>query len=136
MTVLPVLGVGLVMKVIGVLFLLCAVALILIVLIQKGKGGGLSSAFGGGMAGGILGSKTGDVLTWVTIGLVSVLLLLALIMDKWYRPIVREQAETTTSLPATSPAPAPTPGADAGAATGGETAATPQGDVNTAPSGN
>ncbi|MHC4501052.1 MAG: preprotein translocase subunit SecG [Planctomycetota bacterium] len=77
MAVFSLLAVGFVMKVVGVLFVICAVALVLVVLIQKGRGGGLSAAFGGAMAGGILGSKTGDFLTWVTIVLVSVFLILA-----------------------------------------------------------
>jgi preprotein translocase subunit SecG len=74
------------MKLVGFLFALTCIALILIILVQKGKGGGLSSAFGGGMSGGVLGSKTGDFLTWVTIGLVGVFLLLAVVMAKFYRP--------------------------------------------------
>jgi preprotein translocase subunit SecG len=55
-------------------------------LIQKGKGGGLSAAFAGGMASGLLGSKTGDFLTWVTIVLVVIFLTLAGLMAKFYRP--------------------------------------------------
>ncbi len=93
MTVFPLLAVGFIdyiMPVIAVLFTICCVALILIILVQKGKGGGLSSAFGGGMAGGILGSKTGDFLTWVTIVLVGVFLTLALVMAKFYKPAVSE----------------------------------------------
>ena len=66
------------------LFVLCCLTLILIILIQKGRGGGLSAAFGGG-AGSVLGSKTGDFLTWVTIVLVGVFLLLAVVMAKFYR---------------------------------------------------
>ena len=42
------------------------------------------------MAGGILGSKTGDFLTWVTIVLVGVFLTLALVMAKFYKPAVSE----------------------------------------------
>jgi len=76
------------MSVIAGLFLLCSIVLILVVLIQKGKGGGLSGAFAGGMASGILGSKTGDVLTWITIGVVSFFLLVAVVLDKWWRPTV------------------------------------------------
>jgi len=45
MTVFPLLAVSFIMNVIAVIFLICAVVLILIVLIQKGKGGGLGSAF-------------------------------------------------------------------------------------------
>ena len=75
-----------IMKVVAVLFVICCVALILIILIQKGKGGGLSAAFAGGMASGLLGSKTGDFLTWVTIVLVVIFLTLAGLMARFYRP--------------------------------------------------
>ena len=93
MTVFPLLAVGFIMKVVAVLFIVCCVALILIILIQKGRGGGLSGAFGGAMASGILGSKTGDFLTWVTIVLVGVFLTLAVVMAKFYRPDVSEFGE-------------------------------------------
>lgn len=55
MTVFPLLAVSFIMKVVAVLFLICAVSLILIILIQKGRGGGLGAAFGGGLASGLLG---------------------------------------------------------------------------------
>ena len=118
----PLLAAGLIMGVIAGIFLICSIVLILVVLIQKGKGGGLSSAFAGGMASGILGSKTGDVLTWITIGVVSFFLLVALVLDKWWRPTVagpRQQApapitstETGQTAPAGQPAtpPAEQPG--------------------------
>jgi len=86
MTVFPILAVSFIMNVVAVLFVICCVSLILIILIQKGRGGGLSAAFGGAMAGGILGSKTGDFLTWVTIVLVGVFLTLAIVMAKFYKP--------------------------------------------------
>ncbi len=89
MTVFPLLAVSaasFIMKIVAALFLFSAVALILIILIQKGRGGGLSAAFGGGIASGILGSKTGDFLTWVTIVLVGVFLTLAVVMAKCYKP--------------------------------------------------
>jgi preprotein translocase subunit SecG len=99
MIVFPLLAAGFIMKLIAVAFIICGVALILIVLIQKGKGGGLSAAFGGGMPTGLLGSKTGDFLTWMTIGLVSVFLFLAVLMAKFYRPSVSSygQDQQTTS---------------------------------------
>jgi len=86
MTVFPILAVSFIMNVVAVLFVICCVSLVLIILIQKGRGGGLSAAFGGAMAGGILGSKTGDFLTWVTIVLVGVFLTLAVVMGKFYKP--------------------------------------------------
>ena len=74
------------MNVVAVLFVICCVSLVLMILIQKGRGGGLSGAFGGAMAGGgVLGSKTGDFLTWVTIGLVGLFLTLAVVMAKFYK---------------------------------------------------
>ncbi len=93
MTVFPLLAVGFLMKVVAALFIVCCVSLILIILIQKGRGGGLSGAFGGAAASGILGSKTGDFLTWVTIVLVGVFLTLAVVMAKFYRPEVSEFGE-------------------------------------------
>jgi preprotein translocase subunit SecG len=98
-----VLAAGLIMSVIAGLFIICSIVLILVVLIQKGKGGGLSSAFAGGMASGILGSKTGDVLTWITIGLVSFFILVALVLNKWWRPLVSTDSPQQTPPPITSP---------------------------------
>jgi len=86
MTGFPLLAASFIMTVVAYLFIICCMALILIILIQKGRGGGLSAAFGGGMAGGILGSKTGDFLTWVTIVLVGVFLTLAVVMARFYKP--------------------------------------------------
>ncbi len=86
MTVFPILAVTFIMNVVAVLFVICCVSLVLIILIQKGRGGGLSGAFGGAMASGILGSKTGDFLTWVTIVLAGVFLTLAVVMAKFYKP--------------------------------------------------
>ncbi|MBL7154009.1 MAG: preprotein translocase subunit SecG [Phycisphaerae bacterium] len=90
MVAFPLLAVSPIMNVVAVLFVLCCVVLILVILIQKGRGGGLSAAFGGAGAGSILGSKTGDFLTWVTIILVGVFLLLAVVMGKFYRPGVSD----------------------------------------------
>ncbi|UCC99183.1 MAG: preprotein translocase subunit SecG [Phycisphaerales bacterium] len=83
---LPLLKISFFMSLVAVFFVLCCLVLILIILIQKGRGGGLSGAFGGGMASGILGSKTGDFLTWVTIVLAGVFLTLAVFMAKFYKP--------------------------------------------------
>lgn len=49
------------------LILVCGF-LMLIILIQRGRGGGLTGAFGGGGGGGgAFGAKTGDVFTWITV---------------------------------------------------------------------
>lgn len=81
------LKVSFIMHFVSVIWLINAVLLILIILIQKGKGGGLGGMLGGGGgAGGLLGSKTGDFLTWVTVGLCCLFILLTVVMAKGYRP--------------------------------------------------
>jgi preprotein translocase subunit SecG len=110
----PVLAAGFIMGILAGLFVIGSVVLILVVLIQKGKGGGLSGAFAGGMASGILGSKTGDVLTWITISVASLFVVLALVLDRWWRPSTAGPAPTTpapitssdTGRGADAPAPA------------------------------
>lgn len=69
----------------GVLFLVVCILLILIVLLQKGKGGGLSAAFGG-MGSSAFGTRTGDVFTWITIVLTGLFLLLAIGTSLALRP--------------------------------------------------
>ena len=91
----PVLAAGFIMSILAGVFVLGSVVLVLVVLIQKGKGGGLSGAFAGGMASGILGSKTGDVLTWVTISVASLFVVLALVLDKWWKPSTAGPASKT-----------------------------------------
>ena len=91
-----------------ILFVLVCVILILLVLIQKGRGGGLSSAFGGGGGNTAFGSKTGDVLTWATSIVFGVFLLLAiaitLLADK------KNQERGGGTPPAQAPTtPTPTP---------------------------
>jgi len=80
------------------LFILVCAALILIILLQKGRGGGLGAAFGGGGAGSLLGTKTGDFLTWVTITLVAGFLVLAVLMGKYMRG-----SESSSELSAPTP---------------------------------
>ena len=62
------------------LFIVC-LFLILLVLIQKGRGGGLSNAFGGGGGNTAFGSKTGDVLTWTTSVVFGIFMLLAVALN-------------------------------------------------------
>src|SRR5881394_2963078 len=87
--------------VIDILFILLSLFLILLVLIQKGRGGGLSSAFGGGAGGHTaFGSKTGDVLTWATSIVFGVFLLLAVAANLVFSKVNKEAnptAETTTT---------------------------------------
>src|SRR3978361_1024270 len=63
------------------LFVTMCVFMILLILIQKGRGGGLAGAFGGAGGNTAFGSKTGDVLTWATSIVFGVFLLLAVAMN-------------------------------------------------------
>jgi len=83
---LPLASVPFIMKIVGLLWVFIALALILMILVQKGRGGGIGGAFGGAGAGSLLGTKTGDFLTWVTISLVVLFLVLAVLMVKFYKP--------------------------------------------------
>src|SRR6266480_2274313 len=65
------------------LVLIVGIFLILLILIQKGRGGGLASAFGGAGGNTAFGSKTGDVLTWTTSVVFGVFLLLAVALNKF-----------------------------------------------------
>jgi preprotein translocase subunit SecG len=69
----------------GTLFIIVCVLLVVVVLLQKGRGGGLSAAFGG-MGSSAFGTRTGDVFTWVTIVLTALFLLLAIGATLLFRP--------------------------------------------------
>ncbi len=69
----------------AILFLSICILLIIAVLLQKGKGQGLSGAFGG-MGQSAFGTRVGDVFTWITIVLVGLFLLLAIISTRYFHP--------------------------------------------------
>jgi len=65
-------------------FIVVAVAMILIILVQRPAGGGLAGAFGGAGGGGtegVFGGRVGDALTVMTVVAFSVYLVLALILN-------------------------------------------------------
>ena len=98
MIVFPLLAVSFIMNVAAALFVICAVILVLVILVQKGKGGGLSGAISGGAVGGILGTQTKGPMTWITIFLACVFLMLAVIMAKFYKPTVSESGSEPPPL--------------------------------------
>ena len=120
----------------AVLFVIVCLALIILVLLQKGRGSGLSAAFGGAGGQSAFGSKTGDVFTWITIGVVALFLLLSLVLTKHYRPTTSDDyiPETMGLLPAQAPLDIPaTPIEDAPAATNAETPAPAESDAPAVP---
>jgi preprotein translocase subunit SecG len=60
--------------------------LILLVLIQRGKGGGLAGAFGGAGGSSAFGSRAGDAFTRITIYSAAVWVLLIMILIKMVQP--------------------------------------------------
>ena len=70
---------------VGIVFIVVCFLLIIVVLLQKGRGGGLGAAFGGAGSS-AFGTRTGDVFTWITIVLTAVFLLLAIGATVLYRP--------------------------------------------------
>ena len=67
-----------------IVFIVVAVAMILIILVQRPAGGGLAGAFGGAGGGGtegVFGGRVGDALTVMTVVAFTVYLVLALILN-------------------------------------------------------
>lgn len=64
-----------------IIFVLISVLMVFIVLLQRGRGGGLVGAFGAGGGGSAFGTKTGDVFTAATVIIFVVFLLLAFILN-------------------------------------------------------
>src|SRR3954471_15336765 len=95
------------------LFILVCLLLIMLVLIQKGRGGGIASAFGGGGGNTAFGSKTGDVLTWATSVVFGVFILLAVVLNLAANKMATQRSSLVAPVPA-SPAGAGMP-ADTGA---------------------
>ena len=80
-------------------FVLICVLLIIVVLLQKGRGQGLGGAFGG-VTSSAFGTRTGDVFTWVTIALTGIFLLLAVGITLRFRPPKSEASQPVFYPPA------------------------------------
>jgi len=117
------------------LFAASSVILVLIILVQRPQGGGLAQAFGGAGGGATdtaFGGRTGDVLTYLTLGAFSVYLVIAITLNVMDNPAPEQAVEEPAAQVSEAgtnllqPAAAPT---DPSAATG---AAVPV-DVNATP---
>jgi preprotein translocase subunit SecG len=91
--------------ILNLVLLLSGAFLILLVLIQKGKGGGLAGAFGGSGGSSAFGSRAGDTFTRITIYTAAVWLLLIMITIKVVQPPPSQH-----DVPTAEPVPAPGPG--------------------------
>lgn len=82
-------------------FVAVCLFMILLVLVQKGRGGGLASAFGGMGGNTAFGSKTGDVLTWTTAIVFGLFVVLAVVLN-FMAERIANPASTATAGTATS----------------------------------
>lgn len=79
--------------------LILGVFLILLVLIQRGKGGGLAGAFGGVGGSSAFGSRAGDTFTKITIGVAAawiILTMLQVVAVQKAAQVAREEGATFT----------------------------------------
>lgn len=102
----------------AIAFCVVCVFMMLVILIQKPKGGGLSGAFGGsaGSASDMFGAKAGDVLTWFTVVCFLMFLVLAMGLTWTMRPNRDapmaqpvNTSDQTTAVPPDEPPPLGTP---------------------------
>lgn len=91
---------------------LCAIFALLI-LIQKGRGGGISAAFGGAGGSTAFGTKTGDVLTWATSVVFFLFLTFCVVLnwqaasvDRAFRGVTAGAKGSTEAADTSAPAPA------------------------------
>ena len=91
-----------------VLFL-AGLFLILLVLIQRGKGGGLAGAFGGAGGSSAFGSRAGDTFTRITIYVAAVWVLLIMFMIKITQPTGSLKADRPAVGQEAPPTPGPEP---------------------------
>jgi preprotein translocase subunit SecG len=89
-----------------------SVLLIGLILLQKNRGSGLSGALGGVGGHSAFGTKTGDFLTWVTVGLVAVFLLLAIVGTYVFEPTTKA-SNTGPAVANQTPLPMPVTSAPA-----------------------
>ncbi len=90
----------------GTLVVFICLLLMLVILLQKGRGGGFSGAFGGAGGTSAFGAKTGDVFTWITVVVAGVFVVLTIwsnfVFDESLKPKLETKAvaePTTLNFP-------------------------------------
>jgi preprotein translocase subunit SecG len=104
MITMPPLFADLIVNLLNIALILASLFLILLVLIQRGKGGGLAGAFGGAGGSSAFGSRAGDAFTRITIYAAAVWLILAMYIINQVQP-----RTATTESPEVQPAPSKRP---------------------------
>ncbi len=98
------------------LYVLTALLMILVILMQRPKSEGLGAAFGGGVTENIFGAQTTNVLTKVTSWLAGIFFMLTFVLSILYShkgtansAVRRELLKTQATAPATNAVPPPIP---------------------------
>jgi preprotein translocase subunit SecG len=112
------------------LYVLACLVLMIVILLQQGKGGDIANAFGGGASQAVFGARAGaTVLTKVTTGLSAAFMVLALVLAVWgargtSSVVGGVDGPAAPQLPAAATAPVATP--PAGTATPAPATTTPE----------
>jgi len=77
--------------------------LMLVILLQKNRGGGLAGAFGSAGGSGAFGAKTGDVFTWFTVIVTGVFVVLASAANFVFDESAEAKSTTSTELTPSDP---------------------------------
>lgn len=83
----------------NLIVLILGVFLILLVLIQRGKGGGLAGAFGGVGGSSAFGSRAGDLFTRITIGVAAAWIILTMVQVRVIQSAARSAGSSATASP-------------------------------------
>jgi preprotein translocase subunit SecG len=92
--------------VMNIVLILSSLFLILLVLIQRGKGGGLAGAFGGAGGSSAFGSRAGDTFTRITIYTAAFWVLFIMITIRMTQPGYAPESSRPTQPTPTQPEPA------------------------------
>ena len=84
---------------VAMLIIVICAFLMLVILLQRGRGGGLAGAFGGAGGSSAFGSKTGDVFTWITVVVATAFVIVCAIGGFVFEP---ESVAQSTVLPTTT----------------------------------
>jgi preprotein translocase subunit SecG len=87
----------------GIALFLTSLFLILLVLVQRGRGGGLAGALGGPGGQSAFGTKAGDTFTWITAGTALVWIFLSMAAIK----LIGQGSEGFGNIQGTAPITAP-----------------------------
>lgn len=101
---------GVLTAILNTLIVIMSLFLICLVLIQRGRGGGLAGAFGGTGGSSAFGTKAGDTFTRVTIVTASIWILMTMLLvviTNSQRSSVFDSEAPTTAAPGSSEVPAP-----------------------------